>query len=134
MKPIRTNKYHNSKKGLIKLLPILKAYDRLKRVWFIKIKIYTSKSSVVCVISGHKTLGSPGMVQKHRLRRSQEKEKYTISIWNVGSLNSALWLADLALTSQVGQSQCWIEWAYILDTLPLLMVFLPYLNKTYSKS
>ena len=41
----------------------------------------------------------------------------------VGLLDSALWLADLALTSQDGQSQHWIERADILatDTWPMLL-------------
>ena len=41
---------------------------------------------------------------------------------NVGPLDSALWLADLAACRQVGQLQRWIEWAEIAATLPPLTV------------
>ena len=46
------------------------------------------------------------------------------SSWNVGPLDSAMWLAELALTSQVGQSHRWIEWSDISATLPPLTVSL----------
>ena len=43
---------------------------------------------------------------------------------NVGPLDSALWLAVLALQSQVGQLHRWIDWADISATLPPFTVSL----------
>ena len=56
---------------------------------------------------------------KHQGDRERRK-----SSLNVGPLDSALWLADLAARRQVGQSQRWIEWADISATLPPLLVSL----------
>ena len=53
--------------------------------------------------------------------QGDHERRKSISSWNVSPLDSVLWLADLALTSQVGQSQHWIEMADIAstETLPL---------------
>ena len=59
----------------------------------------------------------------NKLTLMQEWSKST-SQGDVSPLNSVLWLADLALTSQVGQSQYWIERADISATLPHLSVSL----------
>ena len=54
----------------------------------------------------------------------QGERKMMKSSWDISSLDSALWLADLALMSQIGQSQRWIERADIsaTDTLPLHVI------------